>query len=285
VFKTKDGYINIAASGGHIYKRFCESIKAPELMTDERFSTDKARAKNRDVLNAEIDKRVATYGSAELVEKLNKAGVPAGPIYKMDEMFADPAGQASQDGPSREVAQARSDRGDRPGHQHEPHALRDALGHARAGRAYRGRAEGVRLRRRGDRQFPPAWRYLGGIDDQSHTEHDRREAWPGRQARLQQAGQAQCDVLRHVGGDPRHHGRIREGSRHPRRGGDRGGRPGLRLGAADISEFEKARSTPEQVAYYDKIGEIANARLAKCSKPTIARIRGFLRRRRRGRCR
>jgi len=79
---TKDGYINIAASGGHIYKRFCECIKAPELMTDERFSTDKARRANRDVLNAEIDKRVATYGSAELVEKLNKAGVPAGPIYK-----------------------------------------------------------------------------------------------------------------------------------------------------------------------------------------------------------
>ena len=90
VFQTKDGYINIAASGGHIYKRFCESIKAPELLTDERFSSDKARAKNRDALNAEIDKRLTTYTSAELVEKLNKAGVPAGPIYKMDEMFADP---------------------------------------------------------------------------------------------------------------------------------------------------------------------------------------------------
>ena len=47
------------------------------------------------------------------------------------------------------------------------------------------------------------------------------------------------------------------------------------VSGADISEFEKARSTPEQVAYYDKIGEIADARLAKCSKPTIARIRGF----------
>jgi enoyl-CoA hydratase len=47
------------------------------------------------------------------------------------------------------------------------------------------------------------------------------------------------------------------------------------VSGADISEFEKARSTPEQVAYYDKIGEIANARLSKCSKPTIARIRGF----------
>src|SRR5258708_23927638 len=80
----------MAGSGGHIYKRFCESIKAAELMTDERFSTDKARAKNRDVLNAEIDNRAATYGSAELVEKLNKAGVPAGPIYKMDGMFAYP---------------------------------------------------------------------------------------------------------------------------------------------------------------------------------------------------
>src|SRR3954466_9367578 len=90
VFKTSDGYINIAASGDHIYKRFCESLKAPELLTDERFSTAKARVKHRDVLNAEIDKRLAGRTSAEWVEKLKKAGVPAGPIYKMDEMFADP---------------------------------------------------------------------------------------------------------------------------------------------------------------------------------------------------
>ncbi len=90
VFKTKDGYINIAASGGHIYKRFAAAINAPELVTDERFSTDKARSKNRDVLNEEINKRLTEYASADLVQKLNDAGVPAGPIYKMDEMFADP---------------------------------------------------------------------------------------------------------------------------------------------------------------------------------------------------
>ena len=47
------------------------------------------------------------------------------------------------------------------------------------------------------------------------------------------------------------------------------------VSGADISEFEKARNTPEQVAYYDKIGELANKRLNKCSKPTIARIRGY----------
>jgi formyl-CoA transferase len=90
VFKTKDGYINIAASGGHIYKRFCNAIKAPELETNERFATDKARAANRDALNDEINKRVAQYSSADLVKLLNDAGVPAGRIYKMDEMFADP---------------------------------------------------------------------------------------------------------------------------------------------------------------------------------------------------
>ena len=47
------------------------------------------------------------------------------------------------------------------------------------------------------------------------------------------------------------------------------------VSGADISEFDKVRSTPQQVAHYDKIGEVANARLTKCSKPTIARIRGY----------
>ena len=47
------------------------------------------------------------------------------------------------------------------------------------------------------------------------------------------------------------------------------------VSGADISEFENARSTPEQIAKYDKIGEVANQRLTKCAKPTIARIRGY----------
>ena len=90
VFKCKDGYVNIAAAGGHIYKRFAEALKAPELLTDERFATDKSRAKNRDAINEKIDQLVAGYSSADLIKLLNDAGVPAGPIYKMDEMFADP---------------------------------------------------------------------------------------------------------------------------------------------------------------------------------------------------
>src|SRR6185369_10007188 len=89
-FKTQDGHINIAASGQHIYKRLCEAIGAPELATDERFLTDKSRSKHRAALNALLEQCTARYASAELVALLNDAGVPAGPIYTMDQVFADP---------------------------------------------------------------------------------------------------------------------------------------------------------------------------------------------------
>jgi formyl-CoA transferase len=90
VFKTKDGHINIAASGQHIYKRLCEAIGASELVTDERFANDKARSRNRVALNAALEARTAQYDSRQLVALLNQAGVPAGPIYSMDQVFADP---------------------------------------------------------------------------------------------------------------------------------------------------------------------------------------------------
>lgn len=90
VFQTKDGYINIAAAGDTIYRRFCDAIDAAELATDDRFASDQARSANRALLNKQIEARTARYASAELVEILNVAGVPAGPIYKMDQVFADP---------------------------------------------------------------------------------------------------------------------------------------------------------------------------------------------------
>ena len=96
VFRTKDGYINIAASGHVIFRRFCNAIEAPDLANDERFVSDEARSANRVLLNKEIETRIAGYGSKELVEVLNAAGVPAGPIYKMDQVFSDPQVQHLQ---------------------------------------------------------------------------------------------------------------------------------------------------------------------------------------------
>jgi formyl-CoA transferase len=71
VFATSDGHINIAASGSTMFKRLCQCLDLPDLMHDPAYATDAATA-------------------AAWVERLNAAEVPCGPIYKMDEVFADP---------------------------------------------------------------------------------------------------------------------------------------------------------------------------------------------------
>jgi formyl-CoA transferase len=90
VFKTSDGYINIAAAGQVIWERFCRAVGAAELITNPSYAKAADRSKNRDALNAIIAEIVATRPSKEWVDKLNEAGVPSGPIYAMDEVFADP---------------------------------------------------------------------------------------------------------------------------------------------------------------------------------------------------
>jgi formyl-CoA transferase len=89
VFKTADGHINIAASG-KLYERLCKALGAPELFTHPDFSEYRLRSKNRLALNAEIEKHTIKRTSAEWIEHLNEAGVPCGPIYTIDKMFADP---------------------------------------------------------------------------------------------------------------------------------------------------------------------------------------------------
>jgi crotonobetainyl-CoA:carnitine CoA-transferase CaiB-like acyl-CoA transferase len=89
VFPTSDGHINIAAAGTHIYRRFCEAIGAPELIDHKDYATDKLRSKNRAGINKAIAEITKHKSSREWIDILNKAGVPCGPIYKMDEVFAD----------------------------------------------------------------------------------------------------------------------------------------------------------------------------------------------------
>jgi len=89
VFKTADGHINIAASG-KLYERLCKALGAPELFTHPDFSEYRLRSKNRSALNAEIQKHTVQRTSTEWIALLNEAGVPCGPIYTIDKMFADP---------------------------------------------------------------------------------------------------------------------------------------------------------------------------------------------------
>jgi crotonobetainyl-CoA:carnitine CoA-transferase CaiB-like acyl-CoA transferase len=90
VFETKDGHINIAAAGDDLYDRFCGAIERPDLRTDPRFATARARSKNRDAMMEALMPVTRQKPSAEWIEILNKAGVPCGPIYGIDESFADP---------------------------------------------------------------------------------------------------------------------------------------------------------------------------------------------------
>jgi crotonobetainyl-CoA:carnitine CoA-transferase CaiB-like acyl-CoA transferase len=89
VFKTADGHINIAVAGQKIWERFCNALGAPEFMTRPEYATGAIRSTNRDALNAEIAQHTAKRSSAEWVERFNKAGVPSGPIYAIDQMFGD----------------------------------------------------------------------------------------------------------------------------------------------------------------------------------------------------
>ena len=90
VFPTSDGHINIAASGGHIFTRFCQTLGLNHLLEDLRFADDAARSNNRLAINKLISEVTRQYSSGDLIAKLNKAGVPCGPINRMDEVFADP---------------------------------------------------------------------------------------------------------------------------------------------------------------------------------------------------
>jgi formyl-CoA transferase len=89
VFPTSDGHINIAAAGAHIFRRFCKALNLEHLESDPRFSSAAARSANRKEINEIISRTTRQKPSREWIEILNAAGVPSGPINKMDEVFQD----------------------------------------------------------------------------------------------------------------------------------------------------------------------------------------------------
>jgi len=90
VYPTADGNINIAASGQKMWEKLVAVLEAPELLENPDYATGAKRSANRDALNRELAERTRARTSAEWVELLNATGVPCGPIYTIDQMFADP---------------------------------------------------------------------------------------------------------------------------------------------------------------------------------------------------
>ena len=90
VFPTADGHINIAAAGTVHFERLCNALGAPELFNDPDYASGPLRSDNRQALNERIGNFTETRSSADWIDEFNEAGIPCGPIYSVDQVFADP---------------------------------------------------------------------------------------------------------------------------------------------------------------------------------------------------
>src|SRR5258708_16547307 len=89
VYPTSDGFVNIAAAGNPIFARMAEAFGDPGLAKHPDYTNAKLRSKNRVALKEAISAHTRRYTSVALIDLLAKAGVPCGPIYKLDQVFGD----------------------------------------------------------------------------------------------------------------------------------------------------------------------------------------------------
>ena len=90
VMRTADGFINLGVGGDGQFRALCKMLHLEGLADHPDYATGEARYRNRPALSALLAPIFAAETSAVLLEKLEAHSVPAGPIYKMDEVFADP---------------------------------------------------------------------------------------------------------------------------------------------------------------------------------------------------
>jgi crotonobetainyl-CoA:carnitine CoA-transferase CaiB-like acyl-CoA transferase len=90
VFETADGYLNIAVTGTVMWERFCRAMEAEDLIAHPDYASASLRSKNRAALSDDINRRLRTADTRTWMERFLEAGVPAGPINTIDQVFADP---------------------------------------------------------------------------------------------------------------------------------------------------------------------------------------------------
>ena len=88
--ETQDGYINIGVGGDGQWRSLCTALGLADLAADPDFATMAQRYEKRPEVWALLQPIFAEQPSSHWLDVLEEAGVPAGPVYKVDEMFADP---------------------------------------------------------------------------------------------------------------------------------------------------------------------------------------------------
>jgi crotonobetainyl-CoA:carnitine CoA-transferase CaiB-like acyl-CoA transferase len=89
-FRTLDGHISIAASEQSEFKRLCKVLNIEDLASNPDYLTSEKRSINREKLNAQLETIISTKSTEYWINELNKASIACGPIYRIDETFADP---------------------------------------------------------------------------------------------------------------------------------------------------------------------------------------------------
>jgi len=106
VFETADGLINLSATSDRNFRDFASAINRPGLAEDERFFSPRLRLANKEALRAECEPSLKRIPSGEIIERLNSAGIPCGPILRIDEVFQHP--QVQHLGMSQDVESQQS---------------------------------------------------------------------------------------------------------------------------------------------------------------------------------
>lgn len=88
-FEASDGFINIAAGNDNLWRKFCEVTGLQDIVDNPKFATNPKRVENREEVVGIISKVIATKTIEEWLDILNNAGIPCGPIYTVDRVFAD----------------------------------------------------------------------------------------------------------------------------------------------------------------------------------------------------
>jgi crotonobetainyl-CoA:carnitine CoA-transferase CaiB-like acyl-CoA transferase len=88
-FDARDGKVNICGPGALMWGKLCEVLDAQHLAADPRYQDLPGRLAHRRELEAQIGELTRRHAVADLVERLNKAGVPCGPVYDIGQAFED----------------------------------------------------------------------------------------------------------------------------------------------------------------------------------------------------
>jgi formyl-CoA transferase/CoA:oxalate CoA-transferase len=93
-FRASDGHFNLAVGNDKLWAEFCRAVERPDLQEDARFKTNADRVQHRDALTPLLEKLFAKRTQEEWIRLFDEHGVPAGPIYSLQKVFANPQVEA-----------------------------------------------------------------------------------------------------------------------------------------------------------------------------------------------